>query len=530
MQGYESLSGQINVLLKDPEDSEKFLLNLFANSSLEKQINSNYSIYGKTWSNLFAVHSTLQGLKIDDDNDYFLDFPLLNRYLVLNKFRLKDDDSLGFSSMLTARYVYENRIGGQMNYNIKTDKGSNSIYGQNILWSQPDYYSKTRYRFNSNSSIVLITSALYHTQDSYYGETRYSANQSSMYANIQFERIWLKENDFKAGLSFRKNIIDEAVDFKTNINNKTYAGNYLKNEIIPGVFAENIFNLFKDKLLVITGIRLDNLNSDFFLTPRGLIKYSISEKSNIRASIGTGWRTVNLFSENINLLTSQRDVIILEKLNPEKAINYGTNFTHNFGKENFSGTFSADFYRTEFQNQIFPDYDTDPTKAYISNYTGRSISNGFQVDLNTKIYRRYSIKIAYNFIDVYRFKNGKKHNLPFIPKDKILVGLTYQSLNEKWTVSSNVHWYGIQKLPDTSLNPEQYQRASESKPYTMVNAQINRIIGRFDIYAGCENITNFRQEKAIISWENPFSKYFDTSSIWGPTKGREFYIGVRYKF
>lgn len=530
LQGYESISGQVNVLLKDPEDSEKFFVNLFANSSLEKQINSNYSLYGKNWSNMFAVHATLQGLKVDEDNDYFLDMPLLNRYMVYNKFRLKNDDSLGFSSLFTARYVYENRIGGQMNYNIKSDKGSNLVYGQNILWNQPDYYSKTRYRFNTKNSIVLITSALNHIQDSYYGETKYTANQSSMYANIQYERIWLEENDFKVGLSFRSNMIKESVDFNTNINNKTYAGSYLKNENIPGVFAENILNIFHDKLLLITGVRVDNYNADYFLTPRGLIKYSISEKSNIRASLGTGWRTANLFSENINLLASQRDVIFLEILNPEKAINYGTNFTQNFGKDNFSGTFSADFYRTEFQNQIFPDYDSDPTKAFISNYTGKSVSNGFQVDLNTKIYRRYSIKIAYNYIDVYRFKNGEKYSLPYNSKDKVLFVFTYQPINAKWTASLNAHWFGIQKLPDTSLNPEQYQRASKSKSYTLINAQISRIIGQFDIYAGCENITNFRQEKAIISWENPFGKYFDTSSIWGPTRGREFYIGVRYKF
>ena len=88
----------------------------------------------------------------------------------------------------------------------------------------------------------------------------------------------------------------------------------------------------------------------------------------MRANVGTGWRTVNLFSENIGLLVSSRDIIIADDLAPEKATNYGINFTHKFEGLTAGGVLSVDYYRTDFQNQIFPDYDTDPQKAIIPKF------------------------------------------------------------------------------------------------------------------------------------------------------------------
>ena len=93
----------------------------------------------------------------------------------------------------------------------------------------------------------------------------------------------------------------------------------------------------------------------------------------------------------------------------------------------------------------------------------------------------------------------------------------------------NVHWYGEQRLPDTKSNPIEFQRPDFSQPYTIVNAQFTYNLKKFEVYAGCENIFDFRQKQPIISWQDPFSPYFDTSSVWGPTRGREIYVGVRFK-
>src|SRR5699024_416764 len=136
-------------------------------------------------------------------------------------------------------------------------------------------------------------------------------------------------------------------------------------------FAENTMNLFEDKLTWIAGIRVDNHNEfGTMVTPRTLLKYDLTPNTIIRANIGTGWNTVNLFNENIGLMVSSRDIVFGEQLETEKALNTGINVTQKFRNQNLSGFFSADYYRTDFQNQIFPDYDTDPTKVIIDNFTG----------------------------------------------------------------------------------------------------------------------------------------------------------------
>lgn len=530
LQGYESMSGQINVELKEPDKTEKFLLNLYMNSFLEKQFNANFSYRWKKWSNLTAVQTIQPANKFDRDDDNFLDLPLLTRYMFYDKIKFSSQDSIGFSTHIGIRYLNEQRIGGQKNFNPATDKGDTIIYGQTANIQQPEIYTKTGFRFNQKNAITLISSAFQQQQNSYFGETNYKAEQTNFYGNLQYELRWKEKHELKTGINFRYQNLEESIFFGQNILNKTYGGKHLKNEQITGAFAENIFRFYDDRLMLITGIRLDNHNAfGNFITPRALLKYEIAEQTNIRASVGTGWRTINLFSENINLLASQRDIIVTEILNPEEAINYGTNFTHNFEKEKISGSFSLDFYRTQFQNQIFPDYDTDPTKAYISNFTGVSVSNGFQTQVDLEFYKMFSVKIAYNYLDVYRIVNGSKYVLPFNSTHKILSTLSYKPLNEKWHFDTNIHWYGEQNLPNTSANPIEFQRPEKSKPYTLINVQFTKSWTEFETYIGCENIFDFRQKQPITSWQNPFSPYFDTSSVWGPTKGREWYLGIRIK-
>jgi outer membrane receptor for ferrienterochelin and colicins len=331
-------------------------------------------------------------------------------------------------------------------------------------------------------------------------------------------------------VSFRYFNLDEKISFTENPLNKTFIGNYLRNENITGIFAENVFNWNAYKYQLITGVRLDYHDKfGFYFTPRTMLKIQAAEKTTLRASVGTGWRTTNIFSENINLLSSQRDIIFTEQLKPEQAVNFGFNIVQSFETKNISGSITADFYRTQFQNQIFPDYDTDPTKAYISNFTGTSVSNGFQTDLNVTFYKVFTTKISYNYLDVFRNANGQKITLPFNPLHKVLTTLSYKPQNEKWHLDANIHWFGEQKLPNTSTLPTDLRRPNKSKPYSTMNVQFTKSWKTFEVYFGCENIFDYRQNQPIVSWQNPFSPYFDTSSVWGPTRGTEWYVGARFK-
>ncbi len=530
LQGYESMVGQINVISKSTDKGDKLLLNFYANSFGETQYNINYRFGKGKWSNLISGHMVQPAQKWDRNKDGFLDLPQLKRYLFFDKIKYGDENKKGLNSTLGLRFLGEQRIGGQNNYNSKTNLGSMNIYGQKINYLQNEAYTKTAYRFNSIKKLTLIASGFMQDQKSWFGTVQYKATQKNAYANLQYELTWNGTHDFKTGISYRHQDLNETIGFSDTNLKRTYGGFYTKIENIPGVFAENTFKWKGDIITLITGVRADHHNQfGWQFTPRSMLKYDLTDKSTLRASAGTGWRTVNLFSENIGLLVSSRNVIFKEQLQPEKSFNWGVNFLQKFNKKHVEGYITFDYYQTRFQNQVFPDYDTDPTKAIITNFGGTSISNGFQTDISVKFHKIIEAKAAYNFLDVYRIENNAKFLLPFNSKHKVLLALSYLPKSKKWRVDFYAHWFGKQRLPNTENNPEEFRQAKTSKPYAIFNLQATKSWKKLELYGGCENILNFTQSNPIVSWQNPFSPYFDTSFNWGPTRGRELYIGVRYK-
>ncbi len=529
LQGFESMVGQINVVTKTPNKGDKLLLNNYINSFGENHHNINYQFGKKKISNLISFHTVQPAQKWDKDKDGFLDLPKLQRYMIFDKIKYGDETKKGLSSMVGIRYLWEQRIGGQSIFNANSDLGSTAIYGQKVNYQQAELYTKTSYKFNDEKRITLIASSVFQNQNSWFGTVNYKANQKNYYLNAQYEWRWHRNHELKTGISYRHFYLPENISFTDTFLKRTYGGKYLKDETIKGAFIENTTSLKGDILTIITGLRIDNHNQfGNQLTPRSMIKYDVTEKAVIRASVGTGWRTVNLFSENIGLLVSSRDIIFKETLKPEKSLNYGVNFLQKYKFKKIEGFFTFDMYQTRFQNQFFPDYNTLSTKAVIANFEGTSVSNGFQTDISSKILKKLEVKLAYNYLDVYRIENALKVNLPFISKHKFLMALSYLPKSKKWRADVNAHWFGRQELPNTESNPEEFKQAKFSKPYTTVNVQATKSWKKLEIYGGCENLFNFRQNRPIVSWQNPFSQYFDTSFNWGPTRGIEFYLGLRY--
>ena len=530
LQGYESISGQINVQTKNPSSTDKLLINGYLNSFMEKHFNINYAFKKGDWNSLASFGTVQPAKKIDGDQDTFLDLPILTRYVFSNKWTYGNSSEWGWNSQINVRFLNEERIGGQTNFNPSQDQGSSFVYGQTVQFNQPELSIKTGYRWDDVHNVTAYVSGFQQHQHAYFGLTKYDADQVYLYGNLQYEYTYKEKQVLKTGFSYRYSNLTEDLAFTTDILSRTYAGPYQLKEKIPGFFAENTLYLLEDKLTWMAGIRGDHHNQfGFHLTPRTLLKYAFSPETVVRANIGTGWRTVNLFSENIGLLVSSRDIVIADELAPERALNYGLNFTHKIVGTSVNGVLSLDYYRTNFKNQIFPDFDTDPQKAIIQNFRDKSISNGYQAEITLNLRERFDWKVGYTYLDVYRMVDGLEQQLPFNAKHKVITTFSFQPLSKKYHFDTNIHWYGQQRLPNTQQNPVEFQRPDFSETYAIANAQFTYNLKPFELYAGCENIFNFRQNRAIISWEDPFSPYFDTSSVWGPSRGREFYLGFRYR-
>ena len=152
-----------------------------------------------------------------------------------------------------------------------------------------------------------------------------------------------------------------------------------------------------------------------------------------------------------------------------------------------------------------------------------------QLEFFVKLWDQVEFKAGYTYLDVYRVVDGVNEQLPFNAKHKFLTTFSYKPLSKEYHFDVNLHWFGQQRLPITDSNPVEFQRPDFSESYFVINPQFTYSFEFFDVYLGCENLLDYRQERPIISWENPFGPYFDTSSVWGPTKGREIYVGITYR-
>ncbi|MCX6160362.1 MAG: carboxypeptidase-like regulatory domain-containing protein, partial [Ignavibacteriae bacterium] len=277
LQGYESISGIMNVLLKDYGTSDRLLVNGFINSGLEKQFNVNGTAMVKKNLSTIAAFQTVQEMKrMDENGDGFLDVPLTRRYMFYNKWRYGSSEEDKTSVMVGLKYLNERRVGGQKGFNYDTDLGSGIIYGQTVNLENGDIYGRISRVLKNENQIKLFTSGGFFNQDSYYGTTNYTAKQRDFYFNGLYEFEVYKKSFLRFGASYRYENIDENVRFLAEVP-KTYAGNYEKLESIPGVFTEASFEQKDLNLSVIAGLRLDFHNKyNLITTPRILIRYQLT--------------------------------------------------------------------------------------------------------------------------------------------------------------------------------------------------------------------------------------------------------------
>jgi outer membrane receptor for ferrienterochelin and colicins len=531
VQGFESISGQINVETLDPAKADKIFLNLYMNRFQERHLNFHTALRFRKWAALTAFHMVQPASVIDRDGDRFMDLPQLKRYRVSQDWQYGSQKEWGWNARIGVAWLQEERTGGQVDFKPGLNPAGTGPYGQHVRYQQPEFTAQTGYRINDFHAFRWISMAYTQNQNSLLGTVRYRANQHHAYANLQHEFSY-NQHELKTGISYRYFELEEHIDFYDTVLNRTYDGRYLRLEHIPGVFAENTLELIPDKLTWMQGVRLDYHNTfGYYFTPRSLLKFMPRQGTVFRINTGTGWRTANVFTENIQLLTGSRNLIFQETLNPEKAFNTGINYTQkiNAKSEAFNAYFTVDYYYTRFQNQIFPDYDRSPLMAILQNFTGVARSHVFQAEVGGTLLSRIELKVGYVWLDVYRRFGETKFVLPFNPKHRYMAAFSYKPLHEKYHLDVNMHYTGRQRLPDTRSNPEPYRRPDFSESFVVFNAQFTYSPGRLEVYVGCENIFDFRQLRPINAWQEPLGPYFDTSMVWGPTRGREVYAGIRWR-
>ncbi|HRN26270.1 MAG TPA: TonB-dependent receptor [Ignavibacteriaceae bacterium] len=515
--GYESITGQINLEYKKPDDVERYYFNAFQSSHYKTEFNANAATHlNPNLSTMILAHADFNLKTFDDNNDSFRDQPNVKQFNFVN--RWKYQSYKGFESQFGVQVLNEERRGGQV-----SDFGSNNSttpYNINIDTKRYEVFAKNGYVFDDEAytSVGLILNAQWHDQNSLLGLRRYNGNQKSFYANLLFETKTADDiHSVTMGGSFAYDNYKESFDGLV----------YDRNESRPGIFTEYTYSP-SNIISIVPGIRFDfhNLYGTFF-TPRLHLKYNIDENTTLRASAGKGFRSVNLFAENLNYLASSREFIIVNSPSYEEAWNYGLNLTRYISINDRELRVTAEFYRTDFLKQTIVDVDSDVRQVRFYDLNGKSYSNNYQIEMAYQPIERFDVTAALRYTDVKSNYGSELLIKPLSSEYKGLLTLSYATEENSWMFDSSFLLNGGGRIPSTKQNPAEYQRAETFPAYLTINAQITKRIEIVDLYLGVENLTNYKQTNPIIASNDPFGNYFDASMIWGPIDGAKFYFGLR---
>ena len=528
IQTFEGFTGQINMITQNGDNDEKLFVNAYANNFGEKQINLHQSARKNGHRFFTSFHAVSPAMWMDGDQDGFGDMPLINRYHLSHKWEFEKPDSSRWTTRTGFRLLHEERTGGQVNFDSQKELGDTLRYGQNVKYFQPEFFTRTAYRLNEKNELIFFSSLNLQDQNSWYGVLNYKAKQIFSWSQFQWER---QAGNHKAvsGISMRYFDIHENISFSNLVVPRNYSGDYRRVDRIAGLFTEQTFSFPQFNSDIMIGARADHYtNHGTHFTPRILIRSEIIEGWILRLNTGTGWRVANPFSENIILLTGNRDVQIGENLLVEKALNHGISLTREIESFWMNGSVTVDYYHTRIKDQVFPDFDSDPGKALLFNYNGLTYSHAAQIEGRFNLFDLFDLSMGYNYLDVFRKLGGVKTLLPFNTNHRAMAVVSIPFIKDRLKLDVNSHWYGKQRLPDTSGLPEIYRQPDFSSEYYTLSPQVTYVFGNWEFYLGCENITGFRQNRPILGWQNPFGPYFDPSFAWGPNRGREIYGGLRW--
>jgi outer membrane receptor for ferrienterochelin and colicins len=518
--GYESISGQINLeFLKPEQQKERLFINTYANHRGRLEANVHYAPkINSKWNTLLFLHSSDLSTKNDMNNDSFLDMPLTRQYNVFNRWNYHNNKNI--EAQFGIKALHETRQGGQTNFNINSDKGSLNAYGIGINTNVVEGFSKIGFLFPSTpyKSIGLQTSGKWQQQNMFFGLKEYTGEEKNMYANLIFANIINNTNHkYKIGTSYLYDVFTE------KFNDSSFA----RTESVPGIFTEYTYT-HAENFSLVTGIRADAHNLyGMQYTPRLHMRYNPKKLTTLRLSAGRGFRVANIFIDNQSLFASSRKVIINEKFKPEIAWTYGISLTQKFNLFSNKSSINFDFFRTDFQNQIVSDLDKNVNEIWFYNLIEKSFANSFQTDWDITPIKRLDMKIAYKWYEVKTTYNGMLLDKPYVPKHRILWNISYSTYMDIWKFNFTSNWLGSNRIPNTLMNPAVYQLPQYSKSYFLFNAQVTKKFRRFEAYTGVENILNYTQKNPIIAPNNPFGNNFDASMIYAPIDGRIIYAGIR---
>ncbi|MCW3073746.1 MAG: TonB-dependent receptor [Flaviaesturariibacter sp.] len=545
--GSEAIGGLINIITKDPQKAPLLSVNAMTTSWLEHNIDIGVKAKVGKATSLLGINYFHYGQKLDNNGDNFTDVTLQHRVSVFNKWNFPRRHNR--VATLAGRYFYEDRWGGDMRWN-KSFRGGDSLYGESIYTSRWELIGN--YQLPVKERLFFSFSATSHHQNSYYGTTPYLADQRIGFGQLTWHKELGARHSSLAGLAGRYNYYD---DNSTATRDTLLKTNQPERFFIPGLFLQDEW-ILNEKHRLLFGIRFDHHPvHKIITTPRVAYKWSLKDKQVLRLNAGTGFRVVNLFTEDHAALTGSRAVEIRGELKPERSYNLNLNYTKQFSSRSRIFSLDASAWYTYFGNQIVANYDLDPNKIIYQNLQGHSLSRGVSLNLDFNFRQRLKGSAGLTLQDVALVNkvDGKEIKQRPVLSENIsgTWAITYTLPMAGLTFDYTGNIYGPMRLPLISnLDP----RREYSPVWSIQNIQVTKwLSGKVEIFGGVKNLFNWTPAKSnpflIARSHDPFDKgveygsdgsvkqtatnpyklTFDPSYVYAPNQGIRAFVGVKYK-
>lgn len=538
--GSEAVGGLINIITKKPGSAPQTSVDVFATDwgEINTDIGLKYNM-GKKAQALMGINYFNYQNPIDNNHDNFTDLTLQDRISIFNKISFTRKNNRVFS--IAARYVYEDRWGGELDWNTE-NRGGTEVYGESIYTSRWETFGI--YQLPTSELLNLQFSANGHVQNSFYGNTSYNADQYVGFGQL----TWTKNfgsHDIVAGAVYRYTAYDDNTPATFNADTDTNKASITH---LPGFFIQDELVLnARNKLLL--GLRYDyNSLHGGIVTPRINYKWNSADKRNVlRISAGNGYRVANVFTEDHAALTGARTVEFKGELDPETSWNGNINFVKKIytGKNTFIGIDATAFY-TYFTNRILPDYETDPNKIIYGNLEGSSVSKGVSVNVDMAWENGLKVVAGITVMDVSVEENGETSRQILTESVQGVWSIGYTFRNGI-TLDYTGNLYGPMRLP---VLGELDNRPHESPWFSIQNIQLTKAFGdKWEIYGGVKNLLNFtpaansiarafdpfdenvvfdNEGQVVPTADNPYALTFDPSYVYASNQGIRGFLGLRF--
>jgi outer membrane receptor for ferrienterochelin and colicins len=542
--GSEAVGGLINVITKNPRGASLLSADVFATGWKEYNADLAFSLNaGRKLAVLSGINYYNFQNRVDKNHDHFTDVTLQNRISVFQKWNLLRKDNRLFS--VAARYMYEDRWGGDMRWN-SSFRGGDSIYGESIYTKRWELIGN--YQLPVKEKMLLSFSHNDHDQNSYYGKVAYMAKQRIFFSQLTWDKK-VGNHDLLAGIATRYTYYDDNTP-GTAGRDTAKPQNQPQQTWLPGVFIQDEIALSpKHKLLL--GFRYDhNTYHGSIYTPRMAYKWSINDHNIIRLNAGTGFRVVNLFTEDHAALTGAREVVIKNELNPERSYNINLNYIKKIFTQN--GThigIDASLFYTHFNNRIVGDYDTDPNKIVYDNLDGYAVSKGFSLNADIAFSNGLKIITGGTLMENTLTENGITEQQILTERFTATWAISYKIRKLNLAVDYTGNVYSPMRLPLVGkLDPRQ----AYSPWWSIQNIQlVFSGFKKMEIYGGVKNFLNWTPAKnnpfiiartndpfdkqvkfgangqVIPTADNPYALTFDPTYVYAPNQGARIFLGMR---